>query len=711
MPEMKRNFTKGKMNKDLDERLVPNGEYRDAMNIQVSTADDSDVGTVQNILGNTQGCTYDNNNPNPIPPGAFTVGSISDEKNDALYWLVSGHDIDIYADNFDYSQLTFTPSLSFKDVIMRRTPQGCEPVFVDKYAFSALYTPEAPYKTIIGSLSNVTPDIINMVETGWTVTSIKLDGTVIGDAVVSKVSGKETTPFNYKYHRTPYVPPVFDGGNSSAGAIVIGIMVSLLDQFDLLNFLIPFLSIDPLLAMAPPPGITSDPYIVFNPEGKLVINPNNGNIIPPSWEEGDEIHFLAEGDAPALSGFIGSINLGAENTIIIVDGNGDMIRPDPHSFSGQLLHGPLSTISFTDLTVSDTEQTNLFFKGPRTLNFNHNQYITGINIIDDMLFWTDNMTEPKKINISRSIEGTDFSGTEHTLLVNKELDYGPLNSIKLPVQEKHITVVRKSPKNSVSLELISARDPDLMYSAIMTTADGLLADESTILDSSNNTVDEQKSFATLAVGDTVRFEMENDTADNDDFKLEWEVGDILLLKEHTIDISGTQIPEQVPLNTWVIRGEIIEWGSNSFQRDDAADIPAQVAINILGVIGNPPLPEIDGTLNYVVDLEQTDKAIFELKFPRFSYRYKYQDGEYSTFAPWSEIAFLPGLFNYDPKEGWNTGMVNIVEEIKLKNFIAQDAPKDIVSVDILYKEEESPNIYIVETIAPLDDVVDNDTHN
>ena len=53
MPEIKHNFTTGKMNQDLDERLVQNGEYRDAMNIQVSTSDDSDVGTVQNILGNS----------------------------------------------------------------------------------------------------------------------------------------------------------------------------------------------------------------------------------------------------------------------------------------------------------------------------------------------------------------------------------------------------------------------------------------------------------------------------------------------------------------------------------------------------------------------------------------------------------------------------------------------------------------------------------
>ena len=54
MPEIKHQFTGGKMNKDLDERLVPNGEYRDAMNIQVSTSEGSNVGTVQNILGNSK---------------------------------------------------------------------------------------------------------------------------------------------------------------------------------------------------------------------------------------------------------------------------------------------------------------------------------------------------------------------------------------------------------------------------------------------------------------------------------------------------------------------------------------------------------------------------------------------------------------------------------------------------------------------------------
>ena len=80
MPEIKNNFLKGRMNKDLDERLIPNGEYRDAMNIQVSTSEGSDVGTVQNILGNIKH-NYNPTGYDVIPPNCKCIGAIADEKN------------------------------------------------------------------------------------------------------------------------------------------------------------------------------------------------------------------------------------------------------------------------------------------------------------------------------------------------------------------------------------------------------------------------------------------------------------------------------------------------------------------------------------------------------------------------------------------------------------------------------------------------------
>jgi hypothetical protein len=53
MPSVKNNFLKGRMNKDLDDRLVPQGEYRDAKNIRISKSDTEDAGVVQNIKGTT----------------------------------------------------------------------------------------------------------------------------------------------------------------------------------------------------------------------------------------------------------------------------------------------------------------------------------------------------------------------------------------------------------------------------------------------------------------------------------------------------------------------------------------------------------------------------------------------------------------------------------------------------------------------------------
>ena len=62
MPKLQHVFASGKMNKDLDERLVPNGEYRDALNIQITKSTNSGVGVVENILGNS---LKDNKDYNP----------------------------------------------------------------------------------------------------------------------------------------------------------------------------------------------------------------------------------------------------------------------------------------------------------------------------------------------------------------------------------------------------------------------------------------------------------------------------------------------------------------------------------------------------------------------------------------------------------------------------------------------------------------------
>ena len=93
MPEIKKVFAKGKMNQDLDERLVPNGEYREAQNIQVSSSEDSDVGAVENILGNK--LAYNEIRRNGVAytdVGDTVIGAYVDPSNDRIFWFTTDFD-------------------------------------------------------------------------------------------------------------------------------------------------------------------------------------------------------------------------------------------------------------------------------------------------------------------------------------------------------------------------------------------------------------------------------------------------------------------------------------------------------------------------------------------------------------------------------------------------------------------------------------------
>jgi hypothetical protein len=85
MPEIKNTFIKGKMNKDLDDRLLPNGEYRDAQNITVSKSELSDVGAVQNVKGNNK---LFNDNLN-VTSSTKTIGHYIDSLTGEIFWFIS----------------------------------------------------------------------------------------------------------------------------------------------------------------------------------------------------------------------------------------------------------------------------------------------------------------------------------------------------------------------------------------------------------------------------------------------------------------------------------------------------------------------------------------------------------------------------------------------------------------------------------------------
>jgi len=48
MANFTRNFIAGRMNKVVDQRLLPEGEYVDAMNIRMGSTENSEMGVIEN---------------------------------------------------------------------------------------------------------------------------------------------------------------------------------------------------------------------------------------------------------------------------------------------------------------------------------------------------------------------------------------------------------------------------------------------------------------------------------------------------------------------------------------------------------------------------------------------------------------------------------------------------------------------------------------
>jgi len=84
MPESKRTFNVGKMNRDLDDRLVPPGEYREGFNITVGRSEGSDVGAIENLLGNE--AVAQSNIAN-----AKCIGYVSDTGTEKIYFFVTSN--------------------------------------------------------------------------------------------------------------------------------------------------------------------------------------------------------------------------------------------------------------------------------------------------------------------------------------------------------------------------------------------------------------------------------------------------------------------------------------------------------------------------------------------------------------------------------------------------------------------------------------------
>ena len=311
-------------------------------------------------------------------------------------------------------------------------------------------------------------------------------------------------------------------------------------------------------------------------------------------------------------------------------------------------HTPTNTIYMfitsdgVDVIAQFNDDTNLTIPVLVDTNgiLNFSGLITGIQLIEGVLGWTQEDEEPRAIVVSEWIEGsTDFVTTTQR------------NGGDFVFSD--ITMMRLSPLSKANMALSD------------TLRDGII--ESTTL--KNFTIAQLNDGSLsppVAVGTSTTFELPTGSA--------LVVGDKVKL---TAAAAGTDILtvkyeiNMVITNTWT-SGKTIA----------ARVISASDTVE-------------DKVIAWEVVLIQA-KPLFELVFPRFSYRWKYSDNQYSTFAPFTEVAFLADTYLYNSQKGYNTGMTNNVRKVTLDGFAT--APGDVVEIDILYKASHSPAVYVVDTI-------------
>ena len=108
MAEIKNSFLRSKMNKDLDDRLIPNGEYRDAQNISVGKSEDDDIGSLETVLGNVLISVT-----NIVKaPNLKIIGYLTDEYTDTVFVFATD-----YTDGANYNSAPVRPTSSSTCII------------------------------------------------------------------------------------------------------------------------------------------------------------------------------------------------------------------------------------------------------------------------------------------------------------------------------------------------------------------------------------------------------------------------------------------------------------------------------------------------------------------------------------------------------------------------------------------------------------------
>ena len=330
---------------------------------------------------------------------------------------------------------------------------------------------------------------------------------------------------------------------------------------------------------------------------------------------------------------------------------------------------------------------NILVQGP-FLNFSTKFKIYGVNILEGLLFWTDNYNQPRVINLGLAEASQTHYVNEDQISVAK---YNPYQAIEL------FEVIGSSPETTMH-DVTSKFYPNGGSGTVSVAYTGGTTIVLTNVDGNLINPDTSTGFPGTPYGVGAVFSYVNSA------------GEIVDTTKRISEIVFTE-PGTPTVPTWTI------------ELDGPSNVPLDVGKEV-----------VFNANQYYDSTFAGDPDYLESLFARFSYRFKFEDNEYSVFAPFTQIAFIPkqdGYFLYTPNYlGDQTTFYNGLQEVNdqdsayastIVSFVENKTDKiklriplpstgatlrnnfKVKELDILFKESDGLAVRVVDTI-PIEDI-------
>ena len=383
------------------------------------------------------------------------------------------------------------------------------------------------------------------------------------------------------------------------------------------------------------------------------------------------------------------------------------------------------------------------------LNFNKSFPVIGVNLVEDLLFFTDNLNQPRKINISLAnpsqIAVPTHYQNEDQISVAK---YAPCEPI-VAMQRINIRLngAAVNATTSITVDTITGLKIGDFISPYETINPAAFPAPLSQWNKANQIIAITGNVLTLSEGMTApdtfkliaqRSTMTNKTSVFNPNGLQVTAtvagnNPVALTATYTFSVFGTNFsPDVIPRPGDIVTGTgitanttiLTATATQSITNSDGQNfVTWQVTLSKTTTIANGAGNVIKIAINPDYDANwQGDAAFLEDKFVRFSYRFKFEDNEYSLMAPFSQPMFIPKQYSefgggqnpdfVDMDNAYKSTIVNWfennIDNIVLRSPMPYNKPQSMLSsllateIDLLYKESDSLAVKVLDTVKFVD---------